>query len=176
MWRLSMKKIIVFLFLLFVLCFFVSCGNNEKYHNDFCEVQRLLEENIESSKLICLEYLKKWTKHIEMESKTGIGGLYPIEESLSLIKEIYNVDGVFDKLDTNKIKIDELMKEIQRPPKEYEKAYGFLLELYGEEIEFRRLADLSGESYNSFSEKFTETDDNCSKLLSQIKISTPEKK
>ena len=83
-------------------------------------------------------------------------------------------EGLYEGLLKEKQNIDELVNELNNPPKEYEKLYDKLLELYGEFNEVYILAtEPSGSlvSYNnSMSNSLTELD----KLFGELKVLLPQ--
>ncbi len=99
---------------------------------------------------------------------------YMLKDDFTLIKEKCEKNGYFDKLEANKIEIDKIMKGIQNPPPDYEKAYELLLDLYEMEIEIKKeLTDLPTGSFDSYNEKSADFLDNYTKLQNLLEVVIP---
>jgi len=141
----------------------------------FARVYRLLDENIVLSMMINSDYSSYWYElFLEGDIREPPPPAYMLKDDFTLIKEKCEKNGYFDKLEANKIEIDKIMKGIQNPPPDYEKAYELLLDLYEMEIEIKKeLTDLPTGSFDSYNEKSADFLDNYTKLQNLLEVVIP---
>jgi hypothetical protein len=111
-------------------------------------------------------------KDTDTDKYTRSGGRFvdDFEDALENLISSVTYRDYKEKIETYDESVNTLMKKLVNPPDEYETAYDKLLEFYDAYVELIECAiDPSG-SYNSFSDKFGDADDEIVKTYNALKI------
>lgn len=159
------------LFLLFTLLFIPLTGcsvftgtSAEEYKDQFEVTLGGLNFEAQQSSLICSTFLKKWSM--------AVNNPYMSPES-AINEARKKLDGDISSLKSEKKKIDERMKGLQNPPKEYKESYDMLVDLHEVYGKLYRLAENPTGSYMSYSSEVSSLQSEFISLHEKITITKP---
>ncbi len=186
------KKIIIIIISVVVITFlsgftinyFVEKENAKREENERIKKENELELKLTNYKLniqsletsilneateletMVIAYIKVWGEAIKSSYK---------DFNDELIKQFKQFSTENEKRKEGKIKIDELMKNLQNPPENYLELYKLILEFYSTYTELYEMALNPSGSFSSYTSKKRDTTDKLINIFNKIKIITPQK-
>lgn len=147
----------------------------QKYQNDISEaVIKIVAYSYISEKITNL-YSTVWSGAIKARYGIQVNGkkAYSFNEAIKYQREELEDKGILKKVRENTQSVDALMKSLNNPPEEFQKAYGILVEMYGNYTQFADQADSPTGSLIEFNKKTNELSAGISKYYNQFKILLP---
>ncbi|QUL57356.1 zinc ribbon domain-containing protein [Paenibacillus tritici] len=127
------------------------------------------------SEEVCSTYSDVWNRAIEADYGIEVNGkrAYDFNEAIVYQKEAFEQHDILDAIKKNTDEVDKLMQGLNSPPVKYQKAYDFLVELYGLYTQYTDQADSPTGSLLEFNKKTNELSSEISKAYNQFKILLP---
>lgn len=168
-----MKKLILMLGVALLL---TGCTNKEDYKNNLKNTSEKILENSSDAEELVGVYTSIWNLSIkggtalgvsEVSNVTGISeedinehftlnsiGNVPGDFSTNInsLNNYFEVTGKLDGIRSKSKEIKDDMGKLNKPPKDYEKAYDELLEMYASSEEYIKLATDPSGSYQSYTD------------------------
>lgn len=147
----------------------------QKYQNDISEaVLKIVAYSYISEEVTNL-YSKVWSDAIDADYGITVNGktAYNFNDAIQYQREELEDKGILNNLKENTQSLDVLMKSLNNPPEEFQKAYSSLVELYGYYTQYADQADSPTGSLIEFNKKTNELSAEISKDYNQFKILLP---
>lgn len=185
----KMKKI--FIFALVGILILASAGSGYWYYTDKQSKAALAQaleyrENLGNAVLrmmgfaivseqVCDLYSDVWNRSIKSSYGITVNGkkAYDFNEALRYEREALSDKNILKGISDNTKEVDTLMQKLNTPPIEYQKAYDFLIELYGSYTQLTDQANSPSGSLVEFNKKINQLSSDFSKTYNQFKVLLP---
>jgi len=159
------KYILLIIITLLLLTGCTSNSQKEKYKNDLLKTHDLIQNNIKTCILASDLYSTVWRNAIEDRKDFNI-------EINNVINESKRI-GQYKVMDMSKEKIDNEMKQLSNPPKNYQRAHDKLVEMYGIYTQIYSLALNPSGSLVSYNNTINDLQNKLIKTSSEFKVLLP---